>query len=502
MNKWFFLLFLLLVPVVSAVPSISYDYELVNASMFNASTIVNQPSNHELLVRNTGTVPVVNLTCYDIPLFDCGVVPFIEVGGTAFLPFTVLTNEVFDKTIFNLNTHFLFLDPFLVDSVNHSLTVNNVSEQETPFSFRNLSVRVGDLITWFNNDTVSHTVTFINGEIDTLLQNGSSYNYVPQTVGVIEYYDKTTGKNAYVNVLNNTAFFSLHDKDYDESFIVGLSSVYAPTQYRVDLFTTNFLIDYDERLNGVFQIINVMDETAYNVDFKVEGLFDNELFFSPEGKETVPFDLGVNESVIVLFTVDPSINSAEQTGRTYNASLLVNADNSNVSSHDFFVSVNFFDLFQNDTGVCYGSDYWDAKTVYCERFPNSRDCLIAPVERNITVIEYREPVTSANFSSSEVRDALLDRPLCSELLQRLSNNFQEVVVASNNLSERVGGVELEFSVTNDELLNQTIEDNSELRGQLRLWRVIPLYVIGLLLLGGVVLWLWLKSSRARKMGGL
>jgi plastocyanin len=70
-------------------------------------------------------------------------------------------------------------------------SANNVSIQITGFKFApaDVEVSVGTTVTWVNNDPVSHTVTFDNGEFDTgSFPHGDNRSYTFSSLGKYTYH--------------------------------------------------------------------------------------------------------------------------------------------------------------------------------------------------------------------------------------------------------------------------------------------------------------------------
>lgn len=57
------------------------------------------------------------------------------------------------------------------------------------YSPANIQVKAGATVTWTNQDTAPHTVTFKNGMKDSgILQKGQTFNYTFTTPGTYQYY--------------------------------------------------------------------------------------------------------------------------------------------------------------------------------------------------------------------------------------------------------------------------------------------------------------------------
>ena len=67
---------------------------------------------------------------------------------------------------------------------------NNIEIANSAFSPAELTIKVGDTITWTNRDSASHTVTSDSGtEISSdSLSNGQTYSYTFNTAGTFEYH--------------------------------------------------------------------------------------------------------------------------------------------------------------------------------------------------------------------------------------------------------------------------------------------------------------------------
>ena len=67
--------------------------------------------------------------------------------------------------------------------------VTHVNMQNVAFQYATLQVRVGTTVTWTNQDSVPHSVTFNNGMKDSgLLNQGQSFSYTFTTPGTYPYY--------------------------------------------------------------------------------------------------------------------------------------------------------------------------------------------------------------------------------------------------------------------------------------------------------------------------
>lgn len=70
------------------------------------------------------------------------------------------------------------------------VTGNAVTIQNFAFQPANLQVKVGTTVTWTNQDTAPHTVTFRDSSLTSskLLQKGESYSYTFTKAGTFAYY--------------------------------------------------------------------------------------------------------------------------------------------------------------------------------------------------------------------------------------------------------------------------------------------------------------------------
>lgn len=83
------------------------------------------------------------------------------------------------------------------------VTGNTVAIQYFAFQPVNLQVKVGTTVTWTNNDTAPHTVTFRDSTLKSsgVLRQGDTYSYAFTTTGTFAYYcDLHQYMTAQVNV--------------------------------------------------------------------------------------------------------------------------------------------------------------------------------------------------------------------------------------------------------------------------------------------------------------
>lgn len=67
--------------------------------------------------------------------------------------------------------------------------VTKMNIQNMAFMSPNIQVKVGTTVTWTNQDSVPHSVTFKNGMKDSgLLNQGQSFSYTFNTPGTYQYY--------------------------------------------------------------------------------------------------------------------------------------------------------------------------------------------------------------------------------------------------------------------------------------------------------------------------
>jgi plastocyanin len=67
--------------------------------------------------------------------------------------------------------------------------VTRMNMQHFAYQMANIQVRVGTTVTWTNQDSVPHSVTFKNGMMDSgPIYQGQSFNYTFNTSGTYQYY--------------------------------------------------------------------------------------------------------------------------------------------------------------------------------------------------------------------------------------------------------------------------------------------------------------------------
>lgn len=67
--------------------------------------------------------------------------------------------------------------------------VTRMNMQNFAFQYTNIQVHVGTTVTWTNQDSAPHSVTFQNGMKDSgLLNQGQSFSYTFNTPGTYQYY--------------------------------------------------------------------------------------------------------------------------------------------------------------------------------------------------------------------------------------------------------------------------------------------------------------------------
>ena len=67
--------------------------------------------------------------------------------------------------------------------------VTHINMQNFAYQYTNIQVRAGTTVTWTNQDSAPHSITFKNGMKDSgLLSQGQSFSYTFNTPGTYQYY--------------------------------------------------------------------------------------------------------------------------------------------------------------------------------------------------------------------------------------------------------------------------------------------------------------------------
>ena len=67
--------------------------------------------------------------------------------------------------------------------------VTHMNMQNFAYQYTNIQVRAGTTVTWTNQDSAPHSITFKNGMKDSgLLSQGQSFSYTFNTPGAYQYY--------------------------------------------------------------------------------------------------------------------------------------------------------------------------------------------------------------------------------------------------------------------------------------------------------------------------
>ena len=65
---------------------------------------------------------------------------------------------------------------------------NEISIQGNAFNPNNLSIKIGDTVTWINNDSYAHTVTALKGEFESgNMAGGGKFSFTFSKEGTYEY---------------------------------------------------------------------------------------------------------------------------------------------------------------------------------------------------------------------------------------------------------------------------------------------------------------------------
>lgn len=184
-------------------------------------------------------------------------------------------------------------------------------------------------------------------------------------------------------------------------FDVVAETFFIDTEVSTRTLTTDFELDFGETGSSGFELRNIGNETAFNINASAPDV---------SVKNDQEFNLSVDDSRLLEFDVSipkPEENATEKTNQTYTRTVLVTGDNFETESFTVEVFVPFKQYDQEEETRDLLEQYVELqqrRLELCEKesYQNTTLCGKQLVKtENQTVVEYRNNITKVNFTNEE-----------------------------------------------------------------------------------------------------
>ena len=446
----------------------------------NSSIALNKTINVDKAIsfslKNEEPFTFYNITFETNDIISMPKIDILNSGETLNITAVVTTNEDFNNILrlkgfyeANLGTG---------TPTNYDITVDfNEGLSKCDFS-----IIKGDSVNWQNlvNDEVrlrnEDTMEYIN----TILQNGS-YQTNFDTPEVFRYAFYRRGylftNICTITVLDNVGL--INDPNLDAILDLNVNVNYEPTTIATTFLETSYSMDFYRNQEGAFTVKNTGTKVAKNIQ-----LSGDWFSFSKNS-----FDLDIDESKVVVYTISPAIFNTSETNQSYNKNLTISGNfNSVIKNFDIFI--NYAEIDENfnysngSSGLTYLIDQ------YCKDHPD----ICSPEPRII----YRNADNDTNsfnvsFEQGQFKDFIsLVFDTLDEIKVALNYFKSDKEFYSSQINTTNSKISaLEVSINQEKLSRETNTDNS-------FFILLILSIVAVAILFGFIVWLLAKNKRAKK----
>lgn len=484
MNK-IFLLFLLMLPVAMA-------EILVEPASISTSVKVGYEKEIPITITNKFNHSIFDLTFTGISEFTFPSVEVLEPNQQAIVTVKLTTTSAYTQTQKTSTIKLKYYTVIYSNPVVHNVTIFN-----TFYSPNLITIEQGDQIRWFNDGTMTHTVTSDNPSFDLNIPKNTSAVAQFGQIQYIEYYDKTILFKGYIDVVNKTSELT-YNPSYDRTINFFITSSYNESALQLEILDDNFTLNYDDEDEGLVKITNTGDSELINIILTA----DKWISFEENN-----FNLDAGSNNFVSFKIIPDVTSISQTNKTHNIDIQVKATNANQIGGE----INVFIPYESDLetfGNLSRDELIDLLKLLQEQIgklnlepspdcPSDKPYFNTETEECIGEIDLEIPV-QYNYTQKEIESFLLKEGEIKEGIETLSEfqnpkliSIESLLVSMNNKI-----IVLEKIANRSLTMSEEFEEEEEDRKV----RNAFLIVIGIIsLLGGATFAvIWLRRQRQRE----
>lgn len=309
----------------------------------------------------------------------------------------------------------------------------NVTITNIKFDPQEITIVKGSKITWSNADSIAHSVT--GTDFDMELQPTESNSKVFNTVGVFDYTDKFTNYIGKIIVTDSLGEGYARNPQDDVTFKIEINSKLIQTELDLEFIDgNNFTVNSNNQIDSVLKITNKGSTTATN------------LFLSGEwmtfGKSD--FSLPANSETFVTFTITPEIFNAGETNMSYDKNITVTSNNALdvTKSLSVFIPYNeqasVNDTITNIFNQTLDEDFLIAiHNLVCKSNPEYQYCKIQVKEVNVfvpNILPYNHTQEDINKMIRDIQeDNANDKRLGNEINTKFNTITDDVSIIKENL---------------------------------------------------------------------
>lgn len=473
------LLILLAFPIVFAA---EYELNITYPNpddVYSFSVFSNTPLEQVVTVKNIGNRSFFNVSGEAFPQGSFGSIDVLNPGESKSLPIKLLSGETGKKN-FAPKLFFLYPALFTEDPNTVIIDVNNDG-------FSNVNATVFDTITivrWRNSGDENHTVTSTETDVvfDQVLAPGEIFEKTFSRFGRVNYYDKTTGRTADLQVTNKTYEVMTRSVSFDKEINLLINTSLRQAEISSDIFITNFSISYNDVFQTAFQIENTKNYTIPNVKFD---LITKQDIASTGSFSENNFNLGALEKKVVVVSGRLSITETVDTDEYYDVFLRITADNIDPVEKRLSVYVKPFSFSVNQSEGCID---FEALRRFCNENPNAAVCGNQPLIQNQTVIVYQDIPNSVNITQTQFENLMSLQLELDSIPDRVENKAATFIDLLQNQNDIIENLSRE----NNRLYSQIQETNDKIevdRKTARFWFWFKIIFWSLAFVAGLIGWL-------------
>lgn len=348
-----FIFGILLISLVSAQVSIVQNPFTINQKVGDTNV-------YQFTINNSENYPVLDFTFGNLNSMGFNFSnTTIPANSTRTINMTVTPTSAFSGAS-PQNVQFNFYANIPMQVSTYDVYIN-----QDGFSPNYIPMRVGDTIIFHNQDTIVHNV--FSGYFNQNLQPNSTYSYIPQSTGEIDYYDsgwsEYTKFHGVLNVISRTSQEEVHNPNLDFTWNLNLNFYLNPTNITYELIDTNVTASPTSSSQGLIKLTNTGNYDASKIHLSSS----NWITFDKND-----FDLTKGSQKYVTFTVYPVVSSTNETNKSYSVPVIISGNNIDNQTKNVNVFVSYYEI---NGGL--GSDLGTLtylQNVYCPAHPCSLFC--------------------------------------------------------------------------------------------------------------------------------
>lgn len=332
---------------VNAINITSTDYDITMFKGINSS--------FNISFFNDENLSIYDVQIQDINYFEFPVISEAQPNSTIYYPFTAFVNKTIDT---NLATKLLWYYRELIMTETEEL---NVNVTDSGFEPNTISMDANDVLNFHNIDDEQHTISEFDDDFSFNIDPDEVYNFSWEATDTYDVVDETTGFILSLEITNRTEYGLVHYPNKDIPMTFNLVAQYPQSDMNIEIYTSDFNIDYNGYADGVLQITAVND--VYNLNMAMPWTT-----FSSNN-----FPLARDQKKIITFRIEPDIELTSETNKTYE--FYMNFTSANTPKYSELIKVNVPYIFLGEEDgdskkqFVYLFDE-DACFDFCEKYPD------------------------------------------------------------------------------------------------------------------------------------